>query len=110
MKFYFGKRNSVPARRHRLVIQEREYETWADARRAIPQIERYWKNQGLANITVFTYGYTKNGKPKLYIARHFTLSELEKAGITPQELGYSEFCYSWRIRNGERYQGQGTMA
>ncbi len=75
MKITFGKRNDKPAPRHLLMIQEREYATPADLKRAEPQIRRLLRRLDRGH-NCFPITATR-----LYIARCWTAEELSAAGL-----------------------------
>jgi hypothetical protein len=88
MKLDYGKKKPKPGKRRKLVIQERVYKTIADRNRAMTLIHAYWIKQKVGHFNLFTL-VGKNGEPKLYFCRAFRLEEIEKAGFTPDELGYN---------------------
>jgi len=90
------KANKGPGKRATLCIEERSYKTKADRRRAMTILDRYWRKRGLATITIFTLGNDDDGNPRLYMARCWTREELASAGLTPEDVNYSNIMYNWR--------------
>lgn len=93
--------NKGPGKRATLCIEERSYKTTSDRKRAMTILDRYWRKQGIAAVTIFTLGEDEDGNPRLYMCRAWTLDELSAAGLTPTDVNYSDCTYSWRVKSGQ---------